>query len=96
MATTKRPRWAIKPHSSKTVIATDKGWMIESTGEYLRRVYNLKQRLTELDSDSEQEKQSIPVSEKKSKIVPKSTSVVKEQQPQKRGRGRPPKDKPAE
>jgi len=44
----KLPVWARKPAHKKTVIATDLGWAVEETGELLRRVSDLPNKLKQL------------------------------------------------
>lgn len=39
------PTWARKPKHKKEVIATPRGWMVKETGEYLKLVKNLTERL---------------------------------------------------
>ena len=42
------PLWARKPNHSKKVIATDRGWVVEQTGEVLKSIKGLDKRLTDL------------------------------------------------
>lgn len=44
----KLPNWSRKPKHSKPVVASDKGWIDAETGEILKRVNNLRERLDEL------------------------------------------------
>lgn len=45
------PKWAIAPAHEKKVVATDKGWVVEETGEILVSFKNLPQHLQELHAD---------------------------------------------
>ena len=42
------PTWARKPKHKKTVIATDRGWVVKDTGEVLKRVNDLPAKLKSL------------------------------------------------
>lgn len=77
----KLPHWAKKPHSHKNVIATDRGWMIESTGEYLLRVRNLRQRLDELYGVEEKEEVKPVVVNDPVGFMTGETVVEKQQTP---------------
>lgn len=44
----KLPVWARKPNHKKTVVATDRGWVVDETGEVLRLVSDLPAKLKEL------------------------------------------------
>lgn len=44
------PMWARKPRHKEEVVATSRGWMVKRTGEYLRMVRNLDQKLRLLHS----------------------------------------------
>jgi len=50
----KLPLWARKPNHKKEVIATSRGWMVKSTGEYLKLVKDLDARLKELKDEVEE------------------------------------------
>lgn len=41
----KLPNWAVKPHHRQTVVATNKGWVVQDTGEILKRVNDLPRKL---------------------------------------------------
>lgn len=45
------PAWARKPKHKKKVIATDRGWVVEETGELLSSQANLCQRLKQLHEE---------------------------------------------
>lgn len=45
------PKWATAPAHEKKVVATDKGWVVEETGEILVSYKNLPQHLNELHSE---------------------------------------------
>lgn len=47
----KLPVWARKPNHKQKVIATERGWLVEETGEILRRVNDLPTKLKELFSE---------------------------------------------
>lgn len=47
----KLPVWARKPKHKQKVIATDRGWLVEETGEILKRVNDLPAKLKELFSE---------------------------------------------
>jgi hypothetical protein len=47
----KIPMWARKPNHKKKVIATNRGWEVESTEEVLKCVRNLADKLAELAGD---------------------------------------------
>lgn len=54
----KDPIYFRKPKHKESVIATDRGWEVERTGELLVRVRDLKQKLSEsglLDNDVEKD-----------------------------------------
>lgn len=44
----KIPGWAKAPNHKEKVVATEKGWVVESTGEVLRRVNDLPTKLKNL------------------------------------------------
>lgn len=45
------PAWARKPKHKKKVIATDRGWVVEETGELLSSQANLCERLKQLHEE---------------------------------------------
>ena len=45
------PVWARKPKSKKELVATEKGWTINETGEVIRSCKNLDKRLLELKEE---------------------------------------------
>lgn len=55
----KLPVWARKPEHKKEVVATNRGWMVKETGEMLKLVKNLDERLKELHTESRESVQSI-------------------------------------
>jgi hypothetical protein len=95
------PLWARKPKHKKVVVATQRGWEVESTGEVLRRVPKLAERLTAFLKEVEEvgevsiiEELTIePVVETKplDVAIEEPTEEVKEE-PKKRGRKPKPKD----
>lgn len=46
------PQWAKKPKHKKEVVATPRGWMVKDTGEMLKLVKNLDERLEDLKQQS--------------------------------------------
>lgn len=56
----KLPHWARKPYSKKDVVATPRGWMVKETGEYLKLVKNLDERLKELKVELDESLETIP------------------------------------
>lgn len=48
---TNLPHWARKPQHKKEVVATPLGWMVKETGEYLKLVKNLDQKLQSLSKE---------------------------------------------
>ena len=90
------PQWARKPNHKKEVIATNLGWTVESTGEVLKRVYNLTDKLEELLGEAKDAAQSIQdksepevVDDETEKETEKETEEKKEVEPPKKKRGRP-------
>lgn len=55
----KLPVWARKPNHKKEVVATSRGWMVKETGEMLKLVKNLDERLKELHEESVESLSSI-------------------------------------
>lgn len=55
----KLPIWARKPIHKKEVIATPIGWIVKETGEVLKRVIDLDQKLKSLEKDSISENTSL-------------------------------------
>ena len=55
----KLPVWARKPEHKKEVVATNRGWMVKETGEMLKLVKNLDERLKELHVESQESVESI-------------------------------------
>lgn len=53
------PHWARKPNHKKKVVATNRGWMVQETGEYLKLVKNLDQRLKELKKEADSSARTI-------------------------------------
>ncbi len=73
MTISKLPFWARKPLHKGVVVATEKGWELESTGELLVRVQGLSTRLTEFYK-------TAPVGEVKDKtVVPEEPVVTPDQ-----------------
>lgn len=101
------PQWARKPKHRKEVVATPRGWMVKETGEYLKLIKNLDERLKLLKVELDQSLDALAVVETKdveveeTAIEAEDVVVVeeeeKEETPKKR-RGRPRKtsDKKAE
>lgn len=48
MSNQKLPNWARKPSHKQLVVATEKGWTVDSTGEVIVSVRDLDKKLTEL------------------------------------------------
>jgi hypothetical protein len=46
------PQWARKPSHKQTVIATSKGWVVKETGEVLKLVRDLDERLKNLEESA--------------------------------------------
>lgn len=59
------PQWARKPKHSKEVVATPLGWMVKDTGEYLKLVKNLDQKLLSLRQEVEQSVEVIQEADQK-------------------------------
>lgn len=60
------PQWARKPKHSKEVVATPLGWMVKETGEYLKLVKNLDQKLLSLQQEVEE---SVEVIQEHKEVV---------------------------
>lgn len=69
------PQWARKPKHRKEVVATPRGWMVKETGEYLKLVTNLVERLEKLEADLPQE----PVKDPEPETVQSTTEVEKDE-----------------
>lgn len=59
----KLPVWARKPDHKKEVVATSRGWMVKETGEMLKLVKNLDERLKDLHQESLESLNSIDKTE---------------------------------
>lgn len=59
------PTWAKKPKHKKTVIATPKGWVVESTGEVLVSHFGLDEKLKSLYKEVMQMVEETPVADEK-------------------------------
>lgn len=68
----KLPFWAKVPRHKKPVVATEKGWVVEDTGEVLVSVKNLPARLLELEG------LTAPVEEIPEKVVDLNQDPIKE------------------
>lgn len=55
--TDKLPMWARMPAHKQKVVATPRGWMVEATGEYLKLVKNLTDRLEALGIEQNNDEQ---------------------------------------
>lgn len=55
----KLPVWARKPDHKKEVVATSRGWMVKETGEMLKLVKDLDQRLKDLHQESLESLESV-------------------------------------
>ncbi len=78
------PQWARKPAHKKEVVATPRGWMVKETGEYLKLVRDLDQRLKELKKEAEE----VSVSGyEPSEPEAVSTPVVEPETPEKETQG---------
>lgn len=53
------PSWAQKPKHKKEVVATPRGWMVRETGEYLKLIRGLDERLKALETESSEVAQSV-------------------------------------
>lgn len=95
MKHTTLPFWARKPEHPKEVIATPRGWMVKDTGEMLKMVRNLDQKLkalkVEIDDiviqEPEEERVDPPVVDDEPVQVAESEPNV-EDAPKRRGRPR--------
>jgi hypothetical protein len=89
------PSWARKPKHSKEVIATARGWQVKETGEYLKLVRDLDQKLRALSVEVKEAVQVI-----QEPVAPEPETLTQEQPkeepaPRKR-RGRKPKNETQE
>lgn len=74
MTNVRLPKWMIKPQHKEKVVATSKGWVVESTGEILVSVKGLDRRIKEF---YEANKMDMDEAMK---------SIVSDETPKKRGR----------
>lgn len=103
------PLWARKPKHKKTVVATQRGWEVESTGEILKRVPRLADRLLVLLQEMKEvgevsiltKEPVIEVEEVVDTQEPvvddvtiEEPAVVEEEEEKPKKRGRKPKPKP--
>lgn len=104
MTDSKVPFWARKPTHKGVVVATEKGWEVESTGELLVRVQGLSTRLTDLykTAPTGEIKDTVPAPEEKKEeeFVEQPNNTVKAEVPKEevvnpvpKKRGRPAKAK---
>jgi len=86
------PIWAKQPKHKKTVVATNKGWEVEETGELLASHKGLDQKLSELYQEiaALSVHDPVPVPEPVVVPVPEPVVVVKKK------RGPKPKNKDAD
>ena len=63
------PNWLKKPRHRKHVIATDRGWVVEETGELLVSVVNMKQKMEKYFGDDLEVKEQKKEEEKKRRRV---------------------------
>jgi len=56
------PQWARKPNHKKTVVATNRGWVVQETGEMLKLVVDLDQKLAKLEQESKNISKAVEVS----------------------------------
>jgi hypothetical protein len=70
----KLPIWAKKPKSKKKVIATHKGWVVEDTGEVLKCLKGLDERLKALFEEIAE----LSISIEKNKIAKFESQEVSE------------------
>lgn len=96
------PSWARKPNHKKEVVATPRGWMVKETGEYLKIIKDLDQKLMNLLGEAQDTVKAIdePVVDVIVDVVPETVDepVVVEStvEPEKPRRGRKPKAKTTE
>lgn len=93
----KLPNWARKPKHPKEVIATARGWQVKETGEYLKLVRDLDQKLKALSVETQEVVQSIvePETPEPEQLVqePEVVEQPKEEPAPRKRRGRKPKTK---
>lgn len=96
------PSWLTRPKYSERVVASDKGWIVERTGEVLVSVVNMREKINQyfcfpvIDVPSEEEPKEpvivLQASKEPENQKEKEKEVQVTQEPPKKKRGRPRKN----
>lgn len=81
----KLPAWAYKPKHTGEVVASNRGWVLKSTGELLVSMQNLDKKLEELDLEITRsdvlQTQSTPEPEPEPEPTPEPEETPKNEEP---------------